>query len=59
MISITDGSEWCTLCGENRTGCSLCIKAPMTNQSRVATNKRREDYEELQRENAARAGNKL
>jgi len=30
-MGITDGSEWCTLCGEDLTGCALCgYKAPMS-----------------------------
>jgi hypothetical protein len=29
MASITDGSEVCSLCGEWKTGCSLCGTAPM------------------------------
>lgn len=27
---ITDGTVWCALCGEDRTGCGLCGKAPLT-----------------------------
>jgi hypothetical protein len=33
MPSITDGTVFCALCGDDRTGCNLCGTAPLTGRS--------------------------
>lgn len=39
---ITDGTFVCQLCGEWRTGCALCVVAPLVDMRRQIERERRE-----------------
>ena len=53
---ITDGTFVCGLCGEWRTGCSLCFEAPLVDMREAQRKQRSEEMEadaELSRQERA------